>query len=157
MTSLIYRILISTFSYKCKTCTFNLDVNCAFLPNTIKHKSHKHPLIQVIDTETPCNACDMGFSGISYACKACDFLLDMFCAIRSPHSLGHRWKCTPSSPFIIATNAKIPFTSISLLETIILMVFWSSNVGQESVVSIYALVVIMVGNIEGRFHCFNKL
>ncbi|CAH1453481.1 unnamed protein product [Lactuca virosa] len=80
---------VNTFSYKCKTCTFNLDVNCAFLPNTIKHKSHKHLLIQVIDPETPCNACDMGFSGISYACKACSFILGMKCAMRSPHTLGH--------------------------------------------------------------------
>ncbi|KAL7595352.1 hypothetical protein Lser_V15G30182 [Lactuca serriola] len=81
----------NTFLYNCETCKFYLDVNCAFLPKTIKHKSHKHPLIQVIDPEPLCSACNKYSNGISYACKPCDFILDMYCAMRSPHSLAHRY------------------------------------------------------------------
>ncbi|CAH1453485.1 unnamed protein product [Lactuca virosa] len=81
----------NTFVYKCETCEFNLDVNCAFLPKTIKHKSHNHPLIQVIDPDLICKACTKWFKGIIYACKACSFTLDLYCAMRSPHSLVHRY------------------------------------------------------------------
>nr|KAJ0199209.1 hypothetical protein LSAT_V11C600329230 [Lactuca sativa] len=81
----------NTFLYRCETCKFNLDVNCAFLPRTIKHKSHKHPLIQVMDPDPLCNACNMWNDHISYACKPCNFILDMYCAMRSPDSLGHRY------------------------------------------------------------------
>ncbi|PWA72781.1 C1-like protein [Artemisia annua] len=82
----------NTFVYKCKTnCKFCLCVNCAFLPITIKHESHNHPLTQLIDPEVVCNACDMWGDGISYACKDCDFILGMYCAMRSPKSLAHRY------------------------------------------------------------------
>ncbi|XP_023741906.3 uncharacterized protein LOC111889988 [Lactuca sativa] len=79
------------YLYICEICEFYLDVNCAFLPQTIKHKSHNHPLIQVIDPEPLCSACTKYFEGISYACKPCDFILDMYCAMRSPHSLDHKY------------------------------------------------------------------
>ncbi|KAI3690028.1 hypothetical protein L2E82_48003 [Cichorium intybus] len=82
----------NTFVYRCQSsCGFYIDVNCAFLPKTIKHKSHKHPLIQVIDPEPLCNACNKCYDGISYACKACNFILDIYCAMRSPNSLAHRY------------------------------------------------------------------
>ncbi|XP_023742415.1 uncharacterized protein LOC111890541 isoform X2 [Lactuca sativa] len=139
----------NTFLYRCETCKFYLDVNCAFLPRTIKHKSHKHPLIQVIDPRPLCNACDMWSEGISYACKACSFILGMHCAMRSPYSLGHRYckgheipltyppvmdhpedffcdmrmKCTPNSPSIIVAIAKILFTVNALVESIIIQTF----------------------------------
>ncbi|CAI9290989.1 unnamed protein product [Lactuca saligna] len=67
----------NTLLYKCETCEFNLDVNCALLPRTIKHESHKHPFIQVIDHEPLCNACNVWCDHISYACKACSFILDI--------------------------------------------------------------------------------
>ncbi|KAI3691937.1 hypothetical protein L6452_31740 [Arctium lappa] len=69
------------FVYTCEACKFYLDVNCAFLPNTIKHKSHKHHLVQVIGPDTRCKACYKLFDGISFACKSCKFRLDMFCAL----------------------------------------------------------------------------
>ena len=77
----------NTFAYKCETCKFYLDVNCGFLPNIIVHKSHEHPLTQVIDPKPRCKACNYKSPGISFACKACNFQLDKFCAIRSPHFL----------------------------------------------------------------------
>ena len=80
---------VNTFLYNCKTCKFYLDANCAFLPKTIKHKSYKHPLIQVIDPDAFCSACDKFYKGISYACKACSFTLDMYCAMRMSDSLVH--------------------------------------------------------------------
>ncbi|KAI3691951.1 hypothetical protein L6452_31754 [Arctium lappa] len=43
----------NNFVYKCDTCKFYLDVNCANLPNTIIHKSHKHPLIQLFKLIAP--------------------------------------------------------------------------------------------------------
>ncbi|KVH88741.1 C1-like protein, partial [Cynara cardunculus var. scolymus] len=79
------------FVYTCETCKFCLDVNCAFLPNTIKHISDKHPLIQVIDPITRCKACYKLFDGISFACKSCKFRLDVFCALWSPRFLSHRY------------------------------------------------------------------
>ncbi|GJT14088.1 C1-like protein [Tanacetum coccineum] len=82
----------NTFAYKCESnCKFYLCVNCESLPTTIKHKSHNHPLIQVIDPKTLCKACDRWSQRMSYACKACEFQLDMYCAIRSPVSLSHRY------------------------------------------------------------------
>ncbi|XP_024961239.1 uncharacterized protein LOC112501758 [Cynara cardunculus var. scolymus] len=81
----------NNFVYKCITCKFYLDVNCGFLPNTIIHKSHKHPLTQVMDPKQRCKACNRIYRGISFACKACNFQLDMYCAIRSPQSLTHRY------------------------------------------------------------------
>ncbi|KAJ9538773.1 hypothetical protein OSB04_031506 [Centaurea solstitialis] len=81
----------NTFAYKCETCKFYLDVNCANLPNTIIHKSHKHPLTQVIDPKPGCNACALTSSGVSFACEDCNFQLDMFCAIQSPHFLTHKY------------------------------------------------------------------
>ncbi|GJV98678.1 C1-like protein [Tanacetum coccineum] len=82
----------NTFAYKCKTnCTFYFCVNCAFLPTTIKHESHNHPLTQLIDPDVLCNACNQLYRGISYSCKACDFVLGIYCAMRSPISLAHRY------------------------------------------------------------------
>ncbi|KAJ9538774.1 hypothetical protein OSB04_031507 [Centaurea solstitialis] len=79
----------NTFVYKCDICMFYLDVNCANLPNTIIHKSHKHPLTQVIDPKPHCNACNLTPPGVSFACKACNFQLDIFCALRSPRFITH--------------------------------------------------------------------
>ncbi|PWA48717.1 C1-like protein [Artemisia annua] len=82
----------NTFAYKCKmNCKFCLCVNCAFLPITITHESHNHHLTQLIDPKVVCNACNKWYGGISYACKACDFILGMYCAMRSPKSLAHRY------------------------------------------------------------------
>ncbi|PWA60706.1 C1-like protein [Artemisia annua] len=96
--------LVKTNWFKCDGCYsrgntfvykwgfFKLCVNCAFLPNTIKHISHKHPIVQVINSRHECNACYKWSNyGISYACKACEFQLDMHCAMRLPQSLAHRY------------------------------------------------------------------
>ncbi|KAI3692002.1 hypothetical protein L6452_31807 [Arctium lappa] len=79
------------FAYRCETCKFYLDVNCAFLPNTIIHESHKHPLVQIINPLNCCMACEKLNAGISYACNVCNFQLDMFCAVGSPRFHAHRY------------------------------------------------------------------
>ncbi|PWA36323.1 C1-like protein [Artemisia annua] len=81
----------NTFVYRCETCSFHLCVNCAYLPNIIKHNTHNHRLHQVIDPQSLCEVCDKWSEGISYACKACDFILGMHCAMRLPQSLTHRY------------------------------------------------------------------
>ncbi|PWA68185.1 C1-like protein [Artemisia annua] len=81
----------NTFVYRCETCGFHFCVNCAYLPNIIKHKTHNHPLIQVIDPQPLCKACAKWSPGISYACEACEFQLDMHCSMRLPQSLHHRY------------------------------------------------------------------
>ncbi|PWA64717.1 C1-like protein [Artemisia annua] len=82
----------NTFAYRCGiNCEFYVCVNCAFLPRVIKHESHNHPLTQLIDPEVLCNACNKWHVYISYACKDCDFILCMYCAMRSPKSLAHRY------------------------------------------------------------------
>ncbi|CAI9272415.1 unnamed protein product [Lactuca saligna] len=81
----------NNFFYQCQTCEFYLCVSCAYLPKSIKHKSHKHPLIQVIDPEPLCKACSTCSNIMSYACKACNFILGMECAIRLPISISHRY------------------------------------------------------------------
>nr|GEY37402.1 C1-like protein [Tanacetum cinerariifolium] len=82
----------NTFAYKCETkCKFYFCVNCAFLPKTIKHESHNHPLTQLIDPGVACKACNQSSAGISYSCNACAFQLCMYCAMRSPQSVAHRY------------------------------------------------------------------
>ncbi|PWA47975.1 C1-like protein [Artemisia annua] len=81
----------NTFVYRCETCDFRLCPNCAYLPNIIIHKTHNHPLIQVIDPQPLCKACNRWNTCISYVCKACGFQLCMYCAMRSPQSFAHRY------------------------------------------------------------------
>nr|KAJ0220208.1 hypothetical protein LSAT_V11C200079670 [Lactuca sativa] len=81
----------NNFFYQCQTCKFYLCVNCAFLPKSIKHKSHKHHLIQVIDREPLCSMCNSWSERMSYACKACNFILGKRCAMRMPNSIAHRY------------------------------------------------------------------
>nr|GEV28938.1 C1-like protein [Tanacetum cinerariifolium] len=82
----------NAFAYKCETkCEFYLCVNCAFLPKTIKPESHNHPLTPLIDPEVICKACNTRYGGMSYSCKACDFVLGIYRAMGSPLSLAHRY------------------------------------------------------------------
>nr|KAJ0199709.1 hypothetical protein LSAT_V11C600329090 [Lactuca sativa] len=75
---------------RCEICKFYLDFNYAFLLRTIKHKSHKHPLLQVINPHPLCNACDKWFDNISYTCRAFNFILDMYCGMRLRNSFAYR-------------------------------------------------------------------
>ncbi|PWA44680.1 C1-like protein [Artemisia annua] len=70
----------------------------------INHWSHPaHPLVlnvedpqgnnmtPGINSVDPIEACDKWYKSISYSCKACDFQLCMFCALKVPISLAHRY------------------------------------------------------------------
>nr|XP_043630400.1 uncharacterized protein LOC122601727 [Erigeron canadensis] len=88
----------NAFLYKCETCDFRIDVNCAFLPKIIKHDYfHKrHHLVQHIGPSwiSRCTICDLNFNGrVGYKCDDanCNFRLDLHCALKSPRSLPHRY------------------------------------------------------------------
>nr|XP_043629872.1 uncharacterized protein LOC122601170 [Erigeron canadensis] len=83
----------NTFMFQCKTCSFCIDVNCAFLPKIIKHKFHKqHPLVQRIGRLwKQCITCERRIIAGHYSCDACNVRLDWQCALRSPRLLPHRY------------------------------------------------------------------
>ncbi|KAM7508963.1 hypothetical protein LguiA_019416 [Lonicera macranthoides] len=77
----------SSFAYQCKTCKFDLHVNCASLPKTVKRGDHEHKLVLLYsspykkpmkDEEAASLLCDMCDRIIDercwvYNCKKCDF------------------------------------------------------------------------------------
>lgn len=83
--------LIKGFSFHCEKCDLKLHVKCAFLPETVDCKAHKHAL--AVRYYTPkstkddfdivlCDVCD-GFATEgywSYYCKDCDFCTHLECA-----------------------------------------------------------------------------
>ncbi|KAJ9158689.1 hypothetical protein P3X46_024250 [Hevea brasiliensis] len=80
----------TAFTYHCLTCQFNLHVGCAFLPNTIKHVDHNHPLTLFYSssmergcTTFTCDACskDVPQSHWIYYCPDCDYGTDLACTI----------------------------------------------------------------------------
>nr|XP_043638280.1 uncharacterized protein LOC122609292 [Erigeron canadensis] len=88
----------NTFFYECgqRDCYFRIDVNCAFLPKIIKHEYfHKeHHLVQHTGPSwiSRCKICEQNFyKHVGYKCDACNFRLDLHCALKSPYSLPHRY------------------------------------------------------------------
>ncbi|CAK9152104.1 unnamed protein product [Ilex paraguariensis] len=88
------RVYTNGFFYTCETCEFFLDVKCAFLPTSIAHQAHKHPLVQVKGSKHLCKACDNTFSTNGYGCEACKFNLAHSCAL-FPNTITHRWDKHP--------------------------------------------------------------
>ncbi|CAK9179582.1 unnamed protein product [Ilex paraguariensis] len=83
--------------YWCKTCKFYVDVKCAFLPSTIKHESHKHPLVLGEGSHSVCKSCGYKSSTFIFRCDTCNFNLDYNCALLSKN-VKHRWD---QHPFIL--------------------------------------------------------
>ncbi|KAM7512288.1 hypothetical protein LguiB_011163 [Lonicera macranthoides] len=77
----------SSFAYQCKTCKFDLHVNCASLPKTVKRGDHEHKLVLLYsspykkpmkDEEAASLLCDVCDRIVDercwvYNCKKCDF------------------------------------------------------------------------------------
>ncbi|CAK9143409.1 unnamed protein product [Ilex paraguariensis] len=82
--------------YWCQTCEFPVDIKCAFLPSTIKHESHKHPLVQTEGSHHVCKSCDYKSSSFIFRCDTCNFNLDYNCALL-PKTVKHRWDRHPLS------------------------------------------------------------
>ncbi|CAK9179585.1 unnamed protein product [Ilex paraguariensis] len=85
------------FFYECQTCNFQVDIKCAFLPSTIKHESHKHPLLQTEGSHHVCKSCNHESSRFIFRCDTCNFNLDYDCAL-FPKTIKHRWD---RHPFIL--------------------------------------------------------
>ncbi|XP_040945347.1 uncharacterized protein [Gossypium hirsutum] len=68
------RRLYQGFSYRCYEgdCSFQIDIQCMLLSDTLKHPSHEHSLFLVHNEGTSCSAC--------FKLRRCDFSLDVGCA-----------------------------------------------------------------------------
>jgi hypothetical protein len=83
----------TSFAYHCATCQFNLHVGCAFLPKTMKHVDHNHPLTLLYSTNFldkeglvfTCDVCRKEVSQTSwvYYCLDCDYGTDLHCTTPS--------------------------------------------------------------------------
>lgn len=61
-------------AYWCIQCTFCIDMECACIRSTIKHKAHKNPLkIQSQEGNHESNACGNNISDIKFGCQTCRF------------------------------------------------------------------------------------
>jgi hypothetical protein len=83
----------SAFDYHCKTCQYDLHVNCASLPKTVKRGDHEHPLVlfytsvlknKIEDQEDSGFACDVCAKIVDercwmYYCQKCDFGTHLDC------------------------------------------------------------------------------
>ncbi|THG04653.1 hypothetical protein TEA_004782 [Camellia sinensis var. sinensis] len=73
--------------YRCTECNFSLHECCAELPIEMRHPLHlQHPLIlnrwQSGYSDPPsCQSCKMCCNGVLFGCLACNFFLDIECAL----------------------------------------------------------------------------
>ncbi|KAB2039790.1 hypothetical protein ES319_D02G035200v1 [Gossypium barbadense] len=80
------RRLYQGFSYRCYEgdFSFEIDIQCMLLSDTLKHPSHEHSLFFVHNSEgTSCSACFQRLYSwdVAYRCmRRCDFSLDVGCA-----------------------------------------------------------------------------
>ncbi|KAL7251617.1 hypothetical protein ACSBR1_013459 [Camellia fascicularis] len=78
---------ISAPLYHCTECNFSLHECCAKLPIEMRHPLHlQHPLIlnrwQSGYSDPPsCQSCKMRCNGVLFCCLACNFFLDIECAL----------------------------------------------------------------------------
>ncbi|GLT96168.1 hypothetical protein SLE2022_138120 [Rubroshorea leprosula] len=103
------------FVYHCSSCSFDLDINCALLPNLItrdlpksQHFSHQHSLffIQNLDIEPrdrSCFACEELILGPFYGCFVCFFFLHKKCfdlplKVKHPSHRKHSLTLLPNPP-----------------------------------------------------------
>ncbi|XP_052173732.1 uncharacterized protein LOC127789028 isoform X2 [Diospyros lotus] len=90
-------MLTDGFVYGCFTCDFYLDLKCASLPRSIKHRVHDHNLALRRETNKgPCNACGVNYFRYFtfFRCEACNFGLCIKCALL-PSSIRHRYDKHP--------------------------------------------------------------
>lgn len=95
-----HRVIVDGIRFSCEGCSFRLVVCCASscLPNTIKHESHDHPLLQTQATTSFKRAgCGDEFkSCLKYGCDTCGFNLDSYCTML-PKTMPHDWDRNPVS------------------------------------------------------------
>ncbi|KAL8251824.1 hypothetical protein R6Q59_035517 [Mikania micrantha] len=95
----ICHLFCNGFSYGCRPCKYNIDVNCAFIPEKITHEAHANHLLTRVDassshpSEIKCRACHVPIDirDIYFRCSACDFHLDCRCALVLPKTIRHKF------------------------------------------------------------------
>ena len=70
------------FTYKCDACAGDtFDIQCASIPETLKHEGHQHPLSLPIEhRRRDCKACSHDNQYYGFVCTSCDFVLGIRCA-----------------------------------------------------------------------------
>ncbi|XP_021905960.1 uncharacterized protein LOC110820692 [Carica papaya] len=69
------------FSYNCERCSFDIDLRCSSISDTLIHQAHEHSLFVLfgIDGVRECNGCGAsGKNGLE--CSQCDYGLHFKCA-----------------------------------------------------------------------------
>ncbi|KAM7512290.1 hypothetical protein LguiB_011165 [Lonicera macranthoides] len=83
----------SAFTYHCKTCQYDLHVNCAYLPKSVKRPDHEHTLVlfyssqlkKLLEEKAAASfSCDVCLKvvderGWVYYCQKCDFGTHLEC------------------------------------------------------------------------------
>ncbi|XP_076887286.1 uncharacterized protein LOC143537385 [Bidens hawaiensis] len=90
------------FFYSCFICSspYTVDVMCALVIETIRHKSHLHLLSRVEKrlNKDYCRMCLSGFRSkeeSSFSCDTCNFHLHRECALLLPETIRHRYDKHP--------------------------------------------------------------
>ncbi|KAL8231987.1 hypothetical protein R6Q57_001765 [Mikania cordata] len=91
----ICHLFCNGFLYRCTPCRYNIDVNCAFIPEQITHEAHAHHLltrVSVTLSKIECRACRVPIEEgeIYFICSFCDFHLDCRCALILPKTIRHK-------------------------------------------------------------------
>ncbi|GKV20258.1 hypothetical protein SLEP1_g30412 [Rubroshorea leprosula] len=82
-------------SYICFDCNFNLHVSCCFLPESFKHRAHRHNLViasqfqgDYVREEYFCDICrkERNPEHWSYVCEDCKFVAHVACTLDLPRS-----------------------------------------------------------------------
>ncbi|XP_057481700.1 uncharacterized protein LOC130768637 isoform X1 [Actinidia eriantha] len=87
----------NVFMFGCSACQFYLDVRCAFLPNIIRHETHKNTLGLRKVNNIICSICNGNVCGFVFACDACNFIMCYLCALL-PSKFNHRYD---EHPFLL--------------------------------------------------------
>ncbi|XP_074336708.1 uncharacterized protein LOC141673876 [Apium graveolens] len=84
------------FYYHCETCDIVIDIRCVFVPTRIKHRSHKHSLVQGPSSNSMCSVSNTRIArGMEYGCETCSsFKISMLCAFY-PSRMKHRYDDHP--------------------------------------------------------------
>jgi hypothetical protein len=77
------------FTYNCKECEFNLDVQCGLISDILIHKGHEHRVFLSNRTyQQNCSSCDSKSYQV-FHCTTCEFALDFKCATL-PHTTRYK-------------------------------------------------------------------
>ncbi|KAI7756583.1 hypothetical protein M8C21_009893 [Ambrosia artemisiifolia] len=80
------------FAFGCTECDYYVDINCAFIPNEIKHEAHPGHLLLKVKPSTgrPCKACHFWGNYWGFECPTCHFYIDVKCALLLSREIKHK-------------------------------------------------------------------